>query len=320
MDLSTLIEERLQAIQLPDKPRELYEPIRYILKIGGKRIRPVLTLLSCQLFGGKPQDALNQALAVEIFHNFSLMHDDIMDEAPLRRGKDTVHKQWNENVAILSGDAMLIIAYQYLQKDSEKHLDELLRCFNETALLVCDGQQFDMEFEGREDVSSEDYIKMISLKTAALLSGSLQLGAIQAGASAEQQKNISEFGHHLGVAFQLQDDYLDAYGDPKSFGKQVGGDILANKKTILYLSALESDNEELRSELWDIYHKNRLNGQEKIERCLQLFEALGAKEKVAELKEKHFELATKALLNCGGESTVEKELVQLAEKLHIRST
>ncbi len=320
MDLSTLIEEKLQAIALPDKPRELYEPIRYILNIGGKRIRPLLTLLSCQLFGDKPEKAINQAMAVEIFHNFSLMHDDIMDEAPLRRGNDTVHKQWNQNVAILSGDAMLIIAYQHLQKEAEQNLDELLRCFNDTALKVCDGQQFDMEFEGREDVSSEEYIKMISLKTAALLSGSLQLGAIQAGADAAQQKNIGEFGHHLGVAFQLQDDYLDAYGDPKSFGKQVGGDILANKKTILYLSALESDNDELRTELWDIYHKNRLEGQTKITRCLELFDALGAKDKVEELKEKHFELATQALLKCNGVPEIEKALVQLAEKLHIRST
>jgi len=317
--LQQQIEEELQKLQLPNTPRELYEPIRYILKIGGKRIRPLLTLLSCQLFNGQAENALNQAIAVEIFHNFSLMHDDIMDEAPLRRGKETVHNHWNENVAILSGDAMLIIAYQYLQRSSNEHLDDLLRCFNDTALKVCDGQQFDMEFENRGDVSSDEYINMISLKTAALLAGSLQLGAIQANASREQQEQIALFGHHLGIAFQLQDDYLDAFGDPESFGKQVGGDILANKKTILYLAAIESDNDELRSELKAIYHSETLKGDAKVKRCLELFEEMGSKERVAQLKEEHFDLAIHALKNCEGNSKIETELLGLAEKLHVRA-
>jgi geranylgeranyl diphosphate synthase type II len=318
--LQEAIDKEVLKLQLPDRPRELYEPIRYILDLGGKRIRPLLTLLSCQLFGGDPLKAMNQAIAVEIFHNFSLMHDDIMDEAPLRRGKETVHSHWNQNVAILSGDAMLIISYQYLQRSSEEQLDDLLRCFNSTALKVCDGQQFDMEFENRDDVSVEEYLKMISLKTAALLAGSLQLGAIQANAGKEAQEKIALFGHHLGIAFQLQDDYLDAYGDPKSFGKQVGGDILGNKKTILYLSALESTDEALKAELRAIYHQNKLQGQAKIDRCLELFELMGSKSKVAQMKEEHFEKAIESLKACSGDSEVEAQLIMLAEKLHIRST
>lgn len=314
------IEAELKKLQLPEEPNELYEPMRYILGIGGKRIRPLLTLLSCQLFGGGPKSAMSQAIAVELFHNFSLMHDDIMDQAPLRRGQKTVHSQWNSSTAILSGDAMLIISYQYLQQASDEHLDELLRCFNETALQVCSGQQFDMEFESRDDVSPEEYLNMIYLKTAALLGGALKLGAIQANASPRQQNAIAEFGRHLGLAFQIQDDLLDAFGDPESFGKQVGGDILSNKKTILYLSALQSENDQLKKELYAIYHHNSLEGTEKISRCLELFKALGAKKEVENLKDRHFRMAIEALKACEGDPRTEDALFHLAEKLQIRST
>ncbi len=318
--LISYLENELSELSFPEKPKDLYEPIRYILKLGGKRIRPVLTLLSCQLFGGANKDALNQALAVEVFHNFSLMHDDIMDKAPLRRGKETVHKKWNDSVAILSGDAMLILSYQCLARESGNHLAALLDCFNKTALDVCDGQQFDMEFEEREDVSPDEYLKMISLKTAALLSGALELGAIQADANQDQIDSIGAFGYHLGMAFQLQDDLLDAFGDPKTFGKQVGGDILANKKTILYFSALQSDKQELKDELWKLFHEDKLQGEEKIKKCLSLFENMGAKDKVEYLKEEHFQKANAALLSCNGNKEIEASLLSIAEALQIRVT
>ena len=221
------------------EPASLYEPIDYILTLGGKRLRPVLTLMSADFFGGNYKQALDASLAVEMFHNFSLVHDDIMDNAPLRRGHQTVHEKWDVNTGILSGDAMLILAYQLFETYEPKVFMQLAVLFSKTALEVCEGQQYDVDFETRNDVTIYEYIKMIEYKTAVLIGASLQMGAIIAEASQSCQEKIYAFGKNLGIAFQLQDDYLDAFGNPLTFGKQVGGDIIANKKTFLYLTALQ---------------------------------------------------------------------------------
>ncbi|MDB9828284.1 polyprenyl synthetase family protein [Flavobacteriaceae bacterium] len=221
------------------EPTSLYEPIKYILTLGGKRLRPVLTLMSADFFAGNYKQALDASLAVEMFHNFSLVHDDIMDNAPLRRGHQTVHEKWDVNTGILSGDAMLILAYQLFETYEPKVFMQLAVLFSKTALEVCEGQQYDVDFETRNDVTIYEYIKMIEYKTAVLIGASLQMGAIIAEASQSCQEKIYAFGKNLGIAFQLQDDYLDAFGNPLTFGKQVGGDIIANKKTFLYLTALQ---------------------------------------------------------------------------------
>lgn len=230
----------LEKADFPHTPQHLYDPIRYILSLSGKRIRPLLVLMGAELFDESIiEQALPASAAIEFFHNFSLIHDDIMDVAPLRRGKPTVHQKWNGNVAILSGDALLIKAYQELAKCPTDKIPALLRLFNATSLEVCEGQQYDMDFEGRASVTESEYIDMIRLKTSVLLGCALQMGAIIAGADDRSQKLLYDFGVNLGIAFQLQDDILDVYGNPKSFGKQVGGDILSNKKTILFVKLQE---------------------------------------------------------------------------------
>jgi geranylgeranyl diphosphate synthase type II len=242
------------------------------MSLGGKRIRPSLVLLSANAFGGSVERAMPAALAVEIFHNFTLVHDDIMDEAPLRRGKETVHQKWDTNTAILSGDAMVIEAYKQLALCGAEHLPELLDLFNRTSAEVCLGQQYDMDFEEEEGVSEERYIEMIGLKTAVLLGCSLQMGAILANATKEESEAIYAFGKAAGIGFQLQDDYLDAFGNPENFGKQVGGDIIANKKTYLIIRALQKASEEQRKELEAIYFKGIISDSaEKVERVRQVF-------------------------------------------------
>jgi len=266
----TTIEKSLAKWEIPQESSNLAEPIRYLLSLGGKRIRPVLTLLGHELFDGNADSVISQALAVEVFHNFTLMHDDIMDNAPLRRGKQTVHEKWNVNAAILSGDGMMIQSYDLLLQNHESNFVELFRCFNQTAWEVCVGQQMDMDFEKREDVSLDEYLEMIRLKTAVLLGCALRLGAIAANASAEDQEHLRLFGEHLGLSFQLRDDYLDAYGDPEKFGKQVGGDILSDKKTYLYLHTANHADEGIRAELKSLHgHSN--NPQGKISSTLHLF-------------------------------------------------
>ena len=225
------------------EPVNLYNPMRYILGLGGKRLRPVLVLMSAEIFEADYKNALDAALAIEIFHNFSLVHDDIMDDAPLRRGKETVHERWDINTGILSGDAMLINAYQLFENYQSEIFQELAKLFSKTAMQVCEGQQYDIDFESRDDVSIEDYLKMIEYKTAVLVGASLQMGAIVANTSEANKQSVYEFGRLLGIAFQLQDDYLDAFGDPETFGKQSGGDIIENKKTFLYLKSLEASAE-----------------------------------------------------------------------------
>ena len=278
-DLNTFkqfLEKSLPEDSLLQDPKTLYEPIRYILTLGGKRLRPVLTLMSCSYFGGDYKKALNAALAVELFHNFSLIHDDIMDEAPLRRGQDTVHKKWDVNTGILSGDAMLILAYRYFETYEPTMFRELAVLFSKTAIEVCEGQQYDMDFEGRNDVSIPEYLKMIEFKTAVLVGAALKMGAIVAEVSSTSQHHIYEFGRKLGIAFQLQDDYLDAFGDPESFGKQVGGDILANKKTFLYLKALEIGSDEVATSLRDWFSDKNFHDDEKVARVKSLFKKAGS--------------------------------------------
>jgi len=266
----------LKAYATVKEPKNLYDPIVYILGLGGKRLRPVLTLMATDVFNGNFKDALNAALSVEVFHNFSLVHDDIMDDAPLRRGQATVHKKWDINTGILSGDAMLIMAYQLFEGYDSETFRALAKLFSKTALEVCEGQQYDVDFETRDDVTIAEYLKMIEYKTAVLVGAAMKMGAIVAGASTENQHNIYEFGKNLGIAFQLQDDYLDAFGDPETFGKQVGGDIIENKKTYLYLKALEFSNEKDQQELRQLFASNPKDVNTKIEVAKQFFVQTGS--------------------------------------------
>lgn len=258
------------------EPKNLYAPISYILGLGGKRLRPVLTLMAADIFNGDYKKALNAALSIEVFHNFSLVHDDIMDDAPLRRGQTTVHEKWDVNTGILSGDAMLIMAYQLFENYDPNTFQDLAKLFSKTALEVCEGQQYDVDFETRDDVTIPEYLKMIEYKTAVLVGAAMKMGAIVAKASKEDQHNIYEFGRHLGIAFQLQDDYLDAFGDPKAFGKQVGGDIIENKKTYLYLKAVEFSNESDKVELNQLFSSDPEDVNAKIQLAKQYFVESGS--------------------------------------------
>ncbi|WP_091490552.1 polyprenyl synthetase family protein [Flavobacterium phragmitis] len=266
----------LKKQNIHKEPVNLYEPIEYILGLGGKRIRPVLTLMAAEVFNTDYSVALPAAMAVEVFHNFSLVHDDIMDDAPLRRGQVTVHEKWNLNTGILSGDAMLILAYQYFEQYEPNVFRNLAKLFSKTALEVCEGQQWDVDFETRKDVTIPEYLKMIEYKTAVLVAAAMKMGAIVAKTSENEADLIYDFGLNLGLAFQLQDDYLDAFGDPETFGKQVGGDIIENKKTYLYLKALEFSSKEKASELEQLFTLQLEDNTEKIETAKAIFNASGA--------------------------------------------
>jgi geranylgeranyl diphosphate synthase type II len=268
--------EYLKAQHCDKEPKNLYEPIHYILDLGGKRMRPVLTLMSAEIFDSEYSKALPAALAVEVFHNFSLVHDDIMDDAPLRRGNVTVHEKWDINTGILSGDAMLILAYQYFEHYEPIIFRELAKLFSKTALEVCEGQQWDVDFETRSDVTIPEYLKMIEYKTAVLVAAAMKMGAIVAQTSIENGDLIYDFGLNLGLAFQLQDDYLDAFGDPATFGKQVGGDIIENKKTYLYLKAIEFASSEERKQLLQLFSVSLEDNLSKIEAVKTLFNTTGA--------------------------------------------
>ncbi|WP_396636018.1 polyprenyl synthetase family protein [Maribacter sp. R77961] len=258
------------------EPKNLYAPITYILKLGGKRLRPVLVLLTAQLFEKDHNDALDAALAIEVFHNFSLVHDDIMDDAPKRRGKPTVHEKWDINTGILSGDAMLIMAYQLFENYEVHIFKNLAKLFSKTALEVCEGQQYDVDFETREDVTLQEYLKMIEYKTAVLVAAAMKMGAIVAEASDKSQEEMYSFGLNLGIAFQLQDDYLDVYGDPETFGKQVGGDIIENKKTYLFIKAMEAGSTSNRKQLQDLYSIQPKETEGKVEAVKTIFTESGA--------------------------------------------
>tara|TARA_B100000780_G_scaffold171388_1_gene119983 strand:- start:862 stop:1827 length:966 start_codon:yes stop_codon:yes gene_type:complete len=255
-ELSALVSDELDRIEYPKNPSLLYEPIDYILGLGGKRMRPILVLMAHQLFDKNIEKAISPALAIEVFHNFTLLHDDIMDNAPLRRGQKTVHEKWNSNVAILSGDTMLVQAYQLMAEVDNTIVKQVLAVFSKAAIEVCEGQQWDMDFETQSDVSIPDYLKMIEYKTAVLLGAALQIGGITSGASKEEQNHLYAFGRDLGIAFQLKDDLLDAFGDAATFGKQVGGDIMANKKTYLYLKALALTDGTQRQNLEQYFSTN----------------------------------------------------------------
>jgi len=275
LDLAAYQQEFLQYLNSKNwvqEPKNLYEPIDYILQLSGKRIRPMLTLMAADVLSGSFKEALPAALAVEVFHNFTLVHDDIMDDAPLRRGKETVHEKWNLNTGILSGDAMLILAYQYFEDYEPKTFQKLAKLFSKTALEVCDGQQLDIDFETRDDVTIEEYINMIRLKTSVLVAAALKMGAIVAQASNEDANLFYEYGLNLGLAFQLQDDFLDTFGNPETFGKQVGGDIIENKKTYLYLKALELANGEDHQKLRFFYRQKLEDNSIKIDEVRRIFE------------------------------------------------
>lgn len=265
------VKDHFESLVNNKEPRNLYEPIEYILALGGKRMRPVLTLLASEIFNKDYKEALPAATAIEVFHNFSLIHDDIMDDAPLRRGNQTVHEKWDINTGILSGDAMLILAYQYFEKYEPTIFQKLAKLFSKTALEVCEGQQYDVDFESRDDVTINEYLKMIEYKTAVLVGAAMKMGAIVAETAEENANLIYDFGLNLGIAFQLQDDYLDAFGDPKTFGKQVGGDIIENKKTYLYLKALEFGTKEQREQLSHLFSIQPSDNSDKIESVKQIF-------------------------------------------------
>ncbi len=291
------LKEGLKQAIVIKEPKGLYGPAAYILELGGKRLRPVLTLMTAEFFGGTIKNAMNAALAVELFHNFSLIHDDIMDDAPLRRGKVTVHEKWDINTGILSGDAMLILAYQLFEGYEAQMFQQLAKLFSKTAIEVCEGQQYDVDFETRDDVTIPEYIKMIDFKTAVLIGAAMKMGAIVANASEKCKENIYEFGRNLGIAFQLQDDYLDAFGDPETFGKQVGGDIIENKKTFLYLTALNGSDVSEREKLTALFAQSPNDPTEKIKVVKELFITTGAAQASINEMEKYTERANQLLEN-----------------------
>jgi len=312
-DYTAYIDKSLNGINFPSKPSDLYDPIRYFLNIGGKRIRPILTLLGAELFGCDKESAISQALSIEVFHNFTLVHDDIMDEAPLRRNQATVHQKWNTNVGILSGDVMIIKAYQLLCQINAEKLPEAIDVFSKTAVEVCEGQQMDMDFESRNDVTIAEYVEMIRLKTSVLLGAALSIGAIVANASEKDKKNIYAFGQNIGIAFQIQDDILDLYADPLKFGKQVGGDVIANKKTILYLTALTDATKEQREILKQL--DDEKNIELKIMRTRQLFDQLKVKESCKERMQSYYSLAKENLSKIDVPENNKRKLLELASYL-----
>jgi len=297
------------------EPIQLYEPIKYIVSLGGKRIRPVLTLMSCDFFETDFKKALPAALALELFHNFSLIHDDIMDEAPLRRGKETVHQKGDLNTGILSGDAMLILAYQLFEEYESEMFRDLAKLFSKTALQVCEGQQYDVDFETKNDVTIFDYIKMIDYKTAVLLGASMKMGAIVANASEECRTHSYEFGRNLGIAFQLQDDYLDCFGNPETFGKQIGGDIIANKKNFLYIKAFQNSNKRDKEILEKLFSEKPKDSTNKINVLLDIYKKSGATEEALNEISNYTRKANEILKELEISEENKKALLSFGEKL-----
>ncbi len=273
-ELAEKINDRINSINFKCEPQRLYDPIIYTLEGGGKRLRPVLMLMTCEMYEGDLDDAINPALGIEIFHNFTLLHDDIMDEAPIRRGRETVYKKWNNNVAILSGDTMFALAYDYVRQTKAEFVPEIMRIFCQTSIEVCEGQQYDMDYESTEDTTIPEYMNMIRLKTAVAIAASMEIGATLAGVSESEKKKIYEFGEIIGMAFQLQDDLLDTFGDEEIFGKKIGGDILANKKTYIYLKALELASTRQKEILKNLYMSKNENEEEKIKKVQEIFTEL----------------------------------------------
>ena len=315
--LQSLVNKAINDTKYTEEPAELYEPISYLMQLGGKRMRPVLVLVSTELFGGQVEKALDAAIGIEIFHNFTLMHDDIMDKAPIRRGKATVHVKWNESAAILSGDVMFVEAYKLMIKVEDSILRDVLAIFSDTASGVCQGQQADMNFESRNDVSLEEYLEMIRQKTAVLLAGSMQIGALIGGAAKDQAELLYEFGENLGLAFQLQDDILDVYGDPEKFGKQVGGDILSNKKTFMLIKAKELATGNIADELNQWIETND-NPTAKVEAITNIYNQLKVRKLAESVMEDYVQTALYALDKIEVESDRKNLLRGFAEQLLIR--
>ncbi len=297
------------------EPKEMYEPMAYIIGLGGKRVRPLLTLVGCDLFDVNPEIAIPSAMAVELFHNFSLIHDDILDNAPLRRGNTTVHEKWNHNIALLSGDGMMVKGFQVLAKSKPEHIHALLNLYSKTGIEVCEGQQYDMNFETQSKVSVHEYIDMITYKTAVLLGCSLQMGAICADASITNQNHLYEFGKHVGIAFQILDDVLDVYADDEKFGKQVGGDIISNKKTFMLLDAFELANSMQTEQLTYLLSNKEITNEEKVKKVTAIYNALGVKELALAEANNHTDIALKHLSELDANAS-KKELLK-AFALHL---
>jgi len=318
-ELQELINKEISNQKIGREPFTLYDPINYTLESGGKRIRPVLVLLACNLFSDDVSQAILPAIGLEIFHNFTLLHDDIMDHADIRRGNPTVHKKWNENTAILSGDAMFIKAYDYFLDCKSPNFREILKVFNQTALEVCEGQQYDMEFEDRENVSVEEYLRMIELKTSVLLAGALKIGALIGGADEKNANLLYEFGRNIGLAFQLQDDYLDVYGDVEVFGKQIGGDIVANKKTFMLINALQLAKGSDLKELKDLL-ANNIEKEEKVISVTKIYNDLKVKDLAQKEINAYTDKALEYLDHVSVDISNKNELKNLAEKLINRAS
>lgn len=310
-----LVNDYLVQLPYDRRPASLYEPIRYVLSMGGKRIRPVLMLLSYNLFKEDPETILMPACALETYHNYTLLHDDLMDNADLRRGHETVHKKWNANTAILSGDSMLVLAYQRMQQCSSDKMAEVLALFTETALEIGEGQEYDMAFEHRDDVSEEEYIEMIRLKTSVLLACALKIGAILAGASKEDADNLYRFGEQIGLAFQLQDDFLDVYGDTRVFGKAIGGDITSNKKTFMLINALNHANEEQRRQLESWIGATEFDRDEKVAAVTRLYNEIGIDRMAQDKIAYYFEQSRKYLQAVSVDESRKAELAAYALRM-----
>lgn len=310
-----LVNDYLVQLPYDRRPASLYEPIRYVLSMGGKRIRPVLMLLSYNLFKEDPETILMPACALETYHNYTLLHDDLMDNADLRRGHETVHKKWNANTAILSGDSMLVLAYQRMQQCSSDKMAEVLALFTETALEIGEGQEYDMAFEHRDDVSEEEYIEMIRLKTSVLLACALKIGAILAGASKEDADNLYRFGEQIGLAFQLQDDFLDVYGDTRVFGKAIGGDITSNKKTFMLINALNHANDDQRRQLESWICATEFDRDEKVAAVTRLYNEIGIDRMAQDKIAYYFEQSRKYLQAVSVDESRKAELAAYAQRM-----
>ncbi len=311
-DFSKLFEEKFNIRHFPQKPEKLYDASQYLVSLGGKRVRPLLCLMGNELFEDVKPDAYHVAAAIELFHNFTLVHDDIMDKAPLRRGMQTVHIKYGDATALLAGDVMLVVAYEYLNKVRGEYTHKILSIFNTMAKQVCEGQQLDMDFEKNDDVNLENYVEMIGLKTSVLLGASLQAGALIGGAGLGNQEHLYEFGKNIGIAFQVQDDYLDAFGDPEKFGKKPGGDILANKKTFLLIQALQAGS---TSQVAALRNLMLQNDESKIQAVLEIYKACNIKDWAMELKQKYLKLALTHLEETAVLSVRKRPLEELAAYL-----
>ena len=317
-DFSQIITKHIESIEYPSSPHTLFDPVNYILNIGGKRLRPILLLLSQQLYDSHYEKAIPAALAIEIFHNFTLVHDDIMDNADLRRNSHTVHKKWNINTGILSGDAMLIMAFQQIAKLDKQYFADVHKIFNQTALEVCEGQQYDMDFEKNHGVSVEHYLLMIKLKTSVLIAAALKMGGIIGGAKPDDQELLYKLGLNLGLGFQLQDDYLDAFSNAEEFGKETGGDIVQNKKTFMLISALSKANDEEKKELIGWLEKKEFDRNEKVTAVKNIFKKLEIDTITKDICELYFRNAHDCLLDVDAPNIKKQKIFELIEILRVR--